>query len=159
MINKDDSPLSDIFNNLTTISTVVNEGKGKLNKEEKNAINNSVDKVKSKILDLTKELFLLKGKVEAYSETAKAQAGLSEKLDMLLKRPSPTAQTGSTGNITQMAPPRKSYASITGSAPSSGSKTIFVGGQERETPILKLMVIFYPNVPEGKTLKKFCIPS
>lgn len=47
-------------------------------------IYNSVDNVKSIILDLTKELFLLKGKVEAYSEVAKAQAGLSGKIEQLL---------------------------------------------------------------------------
>lgn len=79
------------------------------------------------------------GKVAAYDEILKAQAGVTGNLDLLLKCPQAVPQPAN--NILKTG--RKSYAIL--------SSTITFQGTEHELPVSQ--PTFLPNCSKGKVIK------
>lgn len=136
--------LAPIWDQLTRISTTVQDGKTKLNKEDRSIIKVSIDTIKRELINLERENAAAIARANAFSEVVKAQRGFSDKLDLLINKPAPVAHPI---QLPQQ-PARKTYAGATSGAPSA---SIFVEGTVRDLPLPQPTVLFYPTIPDGKT--------
>lgn len=132
---------------LNDIDTMINESKNKLNKEDKAAVHGAVEKIRSRLAADARVEGILLGKLSTMENIIDSMLGshkeLDNKLDLLIKRPLPSAPTAQPEQIT-------SYASVTARSKPDSSK-ICIQGIQRELPPLQPTVLFYPTAPEGKT--------
>lgn len=139
----EDNRLNVFWDKISSITEIIRSSKNKINKEDKNTIQVSLDLIGHELVKLALDLAVAKTRAATLNEFMEAQRGFSEKLDSLVKRAPTTV-----GAHVPMGQ-RRSYASAASGPPPSG--ILVMDGLERALPPLQPTVLFYPTVPEGKT--------
>lgn len=126
-VDKNQEKLSNLNSYCKGIEGIINDSKNKLNKEVKSSIIGLLGKIQVEMSKLSLENMWLAGRS-------------SQKINDFINKSDNTTNLGN--------PQKKSYACAALGAP---SRSITIEGKQREVPVMKPTVIFYPEIPEGKT--------